>query len=63
MIRITSKKEGFRRAGVAHSRTPKEYPDEAFTAEQLKQLKAEPMLVVELIDPKLSMDGKKKGNK
>lgn len=47
MIRITSKREGFRRCGIAHSKTPKEYPDDKFTKEQLAALKAEPMLMVE----------------
>jgi hypothetical protein len=47
MIRITSKREGFRRAGLAHSANPAHYFDDHFTAEQLAALKAEPMLVVE----------------
>jgi len=49
MIRITAKREGFRRAGMVHPATPTDYPDDAFTAAQLAQLKAEPMLVVEAI--------------
>lgn len=48
MIRITSKRDGFRRAGRPHSGTV-EYPDTAFTAEEVATLKAEPMLVVEVI--------------
>ena len=52
MIRITSKKEGFRRCGVAHSKGPVEYPNGRFTTEELAILKAEPMLLVEEIpDP------------
>jgi len=52
MIRIRSKKEGFRRCGIAHSGAPKDYPDDKFTKEQLKVLKAEPMLFVEEVpDP------------
>ncbi len=46
MIIITSKSEGFRRAGIAHASTPTEYPDDAFTPEQLAALQAEPMLSV-----------------
>ncbi len=46
MIRITSKKDGFRRAGIAHSSVPADYPDDRFTQEQLATLKAEPMLIV-----------------
>ncbi len=53
MIRITSKKEGFRRCGVAHSQKPTEYPDGKFGKKELAALKAEPMLVVEILpDPK-----------
>lgn len=52
MIRIRSKREGFRRCGVAHTETPKDYADDKFTKEQIKVLKAEPMLFVEeLPDP------------
>ena len=52
MIRIRSKKDGFRRCGMAHPAGPVEYPNEKFTPAQLKVLKAEPMLWVEEIpDP------------
>ncbi len=52
MIRIRSKKEGFRRCGIAHSEKPVDYPDDKFTKKQLQELKAEPMLLVEeLPDP------------
>jgi hypothetical protein len=52
MIRIRSKREGFRRCGIAHSAEPKDYPNEQFTKKQLAELKAEPMLFVEeLPDP------------
>lgn len=47
MIRITSKRDGFRRCGIEHPARPTCYPDGFFTAEQLARLKAEPMLVVE----------------
>ena len=46
MIIITSKQPGFRRCGVAHPAEPTEYPDDAFTREQLAALHAEPMLMV-----------------
>lgn len=46
MITITSKIDGFRRAGVAHPDEATEYPNDAFTKQQLAQLQAEPMLVV-----------------
>jgi hypothetical protein len=50
MIRITAKQDGFRRAGMAHTKEPKEYPDGKFTREQMAALKAEPMLIVEEIE-------------
>lgn len=50
MIRITSKQDGFRRAGMAHSKAPREYPNDRFSKEQLAALKSEPMLIVEVID-------------
>jgi hypothetical protein len=49
MIRITTKREGFRRAGVAHFGS-RDYPEGTFTAEQLDALYAEPMLVVDEVD-------------
>lgn len=49
MIQIVSKKDGFRRAGVAHPGTPTNYPDDHFDEAQLKALKDEPMLVVSLL--------------
>ncbi len=52
MIIVNSKKEGFRRAGIAHPARPVQYSNDAFTADQLKILKAEPMLQVqEIPDP------------
>ncbi len=52
MIRITSLSDGFRRCGVAHPSTPTEHADDAFTSAQLKQLQAEPMLLVEIVKNK-----------
>jgi hypothetical protein len=55
MIRITSQRDGFRRAGMAHSAKPATYPDDYFTGEQLAQLQGEPMLTVEcLSEPELA---------
>ncbi|MER9545612.1 HI1506-related protein [Mesorhizobium sp. M0437] len=49
-VRIRSKVDGFRRAGIAHSKAPVEHAMEAFKGpEQLEALFAEPNLVVELI--------------
>jgi len=63
MIRIIAKKDGFRRCGIAHSKEATEYPADHFTAEQLKALKAEPMLVVSEVEEgspaaKRTKDGK-----
>lgn len=46
MIIITSKRAGFRRAGIAHPAAATEYPDGFFSEEQLAALRAEPMLQV-----------------
>ena len=63
MITITAKTEGFRRGGIAHSKTPVEYPDDAFTAEQLAELLAEPLLIVDLSDKSDKSDKSKKGKR
>lgn len=46
MIVITSRKDGFRRAGIAHPARSTGYPDDFFSDEQLRLLEAEPMLTV-----------------
>ncbi|MFW5490427.1 MAG: HI1506-related protein [Desulfovibrio sp.] len=59
-IRITSKRDGFRRCGVAHTEKPTDYPDDRFTAGELAVLKAEPMLVVvDVEDDKADAKAKK----
>lgn len=50
MIRITSKRHNFRRCGMAHPKTPVDYPDDRFSEEELKILQAERMLTVEIVD-------------
>jgi hypothetical protein len=50
MIRITSKVDGFRRAGLAHSASPTDHPNDTLTKAQLLLLQAEPMLVVEVLN-------------
>jgi len=45
------KKAGFYRAGIWHGPEWIEYPDDRFTAKEMKRLKKEPMLVVETIKP------------
>jgi hypothetical protein len=46
MVRITSKKDGFMRCGIAHKNSPTDYPDKFFTKDQLQALQADPMLKV-----------------
>ena len=46
MIVITSKREGFRRCGVAHEAGPTQWPDDRWTEAELAALMAEPMLTV-----------------
>lgn len=55
-IRITSKKNGFRRCGVEHPEHPLTYPDGHWSPEQLKILHDEPMLIVEEIETPRSGD-------
>jgi hypothetical protein len=46
VITIISKRNGFRRCGVAHSDKPKDWPVNAFTVDQWEALLAEPQLIV-----------------
>lgn len=49
-VRIVSKIDGFRRAGIAHSKEAAEHPVETFRLpEQLEALFAEPNLIVEFV--------------
>jgi hypothetical protein len=57
MIRITSKKDGFRRCGIAHPAKPQEYPNDKFSKKELAVLKADPMLIVDEI-PDVSADSR-----
>lgn len=45
-IVITSKRDGFRRCGIAHPGKPTYYPDDFFTDEQLEALAKEPQLIL-----------------
>jgi len=45
-IVITSKRDGFRRCGVAHPGKPTYYPDDFFTDVQLEALEKEPQLIL-----------------
>ncbi len=50
ILRITAKRAGFRRAGLAHSTAPTDHPISAFSSEQLAALRNEAMLTVIEID-------------
>jgi hypothetical protein len=63
VLRITSKRAGFRRAGIAHAATPVDHPIGTLTAEQVKALKTEPMLVVQELDLPESKKDDGKGGK
>ncbi|MDR3631718.1 MAG: HI1506-related protein [Desulfocapsaceae bacterium] len=58
MITITSRQAGFRRCGIAHPVRPVDYPDDRFSAEELKVLQAEPMLNLSI-----GKEEEKKGSK
>lgn len=49
-IRVTSRREGFRRGGRAWSVRPVTILIDEFTIEQLDQIRAEPMLSVEFCE-------------
>jgi len=48
-VAITSKIDGFRRAGRAHAAKRTIWPPGTWTEKQLDQLKAEPILIVEVL--------------
>ncbi len=60
ILRITSKVDGFRRAGLSHPAVAADHPAESLTDEQIEALKAEPMLVVEELDVPDEGEGGKK---
>lgn len=45
-IVITSKHDGFRRCGIAHSSSASRYPDDFFSETQLRALSKEPQLIL-----------------
>lgn len=50
IVRIQSKRDGYRRCGIAHPRLPTDHPAERFTEAMLEKLQADPVLTVELLD-------------
>ncbi|MCZ7886044.1 HI1506-related protein [Agrobacterium salinitolerans] len=49
LVRVTSKRDGFRRAGIAHSSRPVDYRPWDISPEQLEAILAEPLLTVEVV--------------
>nr|WP_298099762.1 hypothetical protein [uncultured Shinella sp.] len=49
LVRITSARDGFRRAGLVHSITQREYPLADLSPEQVETFLGEPVLTVELV--------------
>lgn len=63
-IRVHAKRPGFRRAGLEFGHEPRELDVDALTAEQLRQIHDEPMLVVEeMAEPSKGGSGKSQGGK
>ncbi|MCP3944677.1 MAG: hypothetical protein GY710_24810 [Desulfobacteraceae bacterium] len=58
---IRSSKDWFRRCGVAHKKEPVTWPDEQFTNKELKRLKAEPKISVEIVQDTKGKTNKTKG--
>ena len=50
IVRIKSKRDGYRRCGISHPRLATDHPAERFTESMLAKLQADPVLTVELID-------------
>lgn len=50
ILRITAKRDGFRRAGIAHRDTAVDHPIDRFTSKEIAALKGEKMLVVQELD-------------
>ncbi|MGV2111891.1 hypothetical protein ACQZ46_11495 [Agrobacterium salinitolerans] len=49
LVRVTSKRDGFRRGGIAHSSRPVDYRPGQLSPEQLESILAEPLLTVEVV--------------
>lgn len=53
IVRIKSKRDGYRRCGISHPRLATDHPAERFTESMLAKLQADPVLTVELLDGEL----------
>ena len=58
-LKVTSKKEGFHRAGRAWSEAPTIVESSEFTKEQLKALRNDSMLVVDEVTDRVAVEVKK----
>jgi len=59
MVEITSKRDGFRRCGLAHAMATTNYPADRFSADELSTLQQEQMLVVTIVPDKPGGGGSK----
>lgn len=59
-IFIASRREGFRRCGIAHPAELTEYPAGTFTIEQVERLKSEPVLIVSDMGTTKTSDAREK---
>lgn len=53
MIRITCSSEGFIRCGAVHPKGTTDYPDDKFSAQEIKLMQRDPKLQVEIIEEKI----------
>jgi len=56
ILRISAKREGYRRCGVAHAGAATEHAIDAFNEKQIEILKADPMLIVQELDAGAAAD-------
>jgi len=49
IVRIRSKRDGYRRCGVAHRKAATDHPASRFSEDELARLQADPVLTVELL--------------
>jgi hypothetical protein len=50
VVRIKAQRDGYRRAGVAHTKAPVDHAHDTFSPAQLEQLQADPNLSVSVVD-------------
>lgn len=50
IVRVKADRDGYRRAGVAHTKAGIDHPADAFTADQMAALQDDPRLTVSVVD-------------